>query len=1013
MPARSKSIRQAEKRALEGTNESQDSQELMDAYMKSIGIGILSSSPVAAQPFPLPLPLPVPIPVPTQRKSKKSQPQPPPKRTASHEEASSLVETQDTTRHVSLPDQTRAPTQTYAQGSEVSDPNDVLGLVDDDDIATRVDVPTTKKMDSSQQSPTQSNHGRSYEQYLPTSSPGRAALPNDDSQSSDKRARGSSHDEKTLLEHDIGAVNFNFDHLAAIGQTDSSNRTRLRGLGSQHQTPPLEFPETPAPLQNPFRHSRSQLLPPSQLFHQFSSAVKHLSPTSSRPSPNDFTHNSISPNPIISSPLKARGLRSTPIADPTSSPLILPGTTSSGFRDRAESPVDTASSKTRVVPDSPYRDHRKKSVQEPNAHYEPMRKSQERRSTSEARSGEDDDDNDSIKRKMKVKSRKEAALRQLTAISFAPPLKSDDIEVPSTNKGRPTTPTEEPSDEHGPEDEQAPTQDIVADSQVHGLNPVQDQLLNDQDSTQSDLDQTQELDAAEPMPKAAQEPPRTLPSPSTKVKRPLAGVETSSADAIPETSQARKTSQAQMTSKAHTDNGIPQSDLPLPKAKSTPVFKSSPPALSTRSRKTTTTSPRGAVTGSASTLSNLASTPSLSSGTTPATENSELTNPTIDITAASNSSPAVAKNQRREANGNLPRLKSRSTESLRQSSRLGLRPPSSADELSRSQSATPTFDQSLLGSRASIFKTSRTSTKAQQSHRGPLLFEGMAFAISFQARKTGETKDQFKGRMGYAATIEKRIKQAGGKILHNGFDELFEALPVKTIPDSPISGLRTEPDLSLSETGGATGFTALIADGHSRKVKYMQALALGLPCIASRWVTSCLDKNDLVDWIPYLLCAGQSAFLGDAIRSRNLSPYEASTAQLTNVISQRTKLLEGSKILLVMKKSVEAKKMAYVFLARVLGALLYRVYSIEEARVEMKAAEDSGRPFDWVYVDGKSSDHGGLFSTATGADGKKRKRASTAASGPPPKKIRTLSDELVIQSLILGRLIEEGEMEEY
>jgi hypothetical protein len=111
------------------------------------------------------------------------------------------------------------------------------------------------------------------------------------------------------------------------------------------------------------------------------------------------------------------------------------------------------------------------------------------------------------------------------------------------------------------------------------------------------------------------------------------------------------------------------------------------------------------------------------------------------------------------------------------------------------------------------------------------------------------------------------------------------------------------------------------------------------------------------------------------------------------------------------KKALEGKKMAYVFLARVLGASLTRVYGVEEARAEMKAAEDAGLPFDWVYVDGKPEEEA-LF--ATGPVGaKKRKRASVAggAAQPPVKRVRTLSDELVIQSLILGRLIEEGEME--
>lgn len=210
------------------------------------------------------------------------------------------------------------------------------------------------------------------------------------------------------------------------------------------------------------------------------------------------------------------------------------------------------------------------------------------------------------------------------------------------------------------------------------------------------------------------------------------------------------------------------------------------------------------------------------------------------------------------------------------------------------------------------------------------------------------------------------------------------------------------------------GFTALIADGHSRKVKYMQALALGLPCIAVRWVMTCLDRHELVDWAPYLLSAGQSAFLGDAIRSRTLTPYDAATARLADIVGRRDKFLEGSRILAVVKKALESRKMAYVFLARVLGASLSRVYSVEEAKAEMKAAEDSGRPFDWVYVDGKP-DEDALFAAGPGpgpAGGKKRKRTAAVAAERPVKRVRTLSDELVIQSLILGRLIEEGELEE-
>ena len=44
----SASVRQAEKRALDGDNESQDSQQVLEAYMKYRGIGIVSVAFVQA-----------------------------------------------------------------------------------------------------------------------------------------------------------------------------------------------------------------------------------------------------------------------------------------------------------------------------------------------------------------------------------------------------------------------------------------------------------------------------------------------------------------------------------------------------------------------------------------------------------------------------------------------------------------------------------------------------------------------------------------------------------------------------------------------------------------------------------------------------------------------------------------------------------------------------------------------------------------------------------------------------
>ncbi|RYP52532.1 hypothetical protein DL768_002359 [Monosporascus sp. mg162] len=263
------------------------------------------------------------------------------------------------------------------------------------------------------------------------------------------------------------------------------------------------------------------------------------------------------------------------------------------------------------------------------------------------------------------------------------------------------------------------------------------------------------------------------------------------------------------------------------------------------------------------------------------------------------------------------------------------------------------------------------------------------------------------------SSIEQMIRQQGGRILESGFNELFEfdSLSAAANPSHPVMSS------SLKLLSPNTGFAALIADGHSRKVKYMQALALGLPCLAPRWITTCVAKRKVVDWSSYLLCAGQSAVLGEAIRSRNLLTYDASTAKLAEVISKRPRLLEGTQILLVMKKTKnEDKRQPYVFLAQVLGGSLVRVNTLEEARAKLFEQEARGEPFDWVYLgDHIHNAEGTLFGSGTAeAPSRKRKRRSAGEgeTDRPPKKIRSLNDELVVQSLILGRLVEEGEMDE-
>ncbi|KAL2176370.1 uncharacterized protein P884DRAFT_285794 [Thermothelomyces heterothallicus CBS 202.75] len=994
---------QTEESVLNGANESQDTLLVAHRLMMDFGVGLRSSSPAPVEAISLPSPSRS---CPPSDAARKSSPEPFRFRADTEETRGTRFEITEQRRRSSVPESQdlglpkgvlRAHVRPDWDAQNESDVAGDLNLPDTFPVSAAIDGVSRRRIMDSTQASTQSNAGRSYDKYYQPLSQGHVAP------KEPEPPKRNSPEPRDVDGEDTG-LTFDFANTVVTAKAvspaqDDSGLVQFGNLAhSQHATsqktesPAQDLPETPAPPQNPFRHNRSELLPTSQLFRgtQSSSPVKHASPTSSRPSPIDFPGNTISPKPVVSSPLKARGLRSSPTNDILSSP---------------DNPV---------VPESSHDGLASKwSGHQPMTSYEPMHKSQERRSIpvtgTDFVSSEDEDSHDSILRRRRAKHKKEAALRQLTAITFPRPTKPEDVEVPATSQRRRTSQAEPyvvRSYDHEPITQGSETTEAQTMSRQNRPQPVKNQPQVDEDSTLSDVED-EAVSASNPIPSMLLERTQTSTMSGPLAAQGADNEGTSNGDAIPETSPTGKI--------LNTLPAIaPSSELAPSAVGSTGDFQSSPPVFSTRSRKGNGGRRYPRVPSSSSTLSDLTSTPQLpSSNYLGSASTAPPDSPTGSIIAAS-SSPAAAQTKRRDARGRLPVIKTGSTESLRQAARVTRRGSNSTDELARSISGTPTFEQSLRVSRMS---TSRSASRSgggvmkPPTMRDQKLFDNMAFAISFQSRKPGESNDQYKSRVDFSIAIQRRIKQAGGRILEHGFDELFEPLSLETPSSSPASTADAKTEISLTPEGRTTGFTALIADGHSRKVKYMQALALGLPCIAARWVTTCLERNELVDWTPYLLCAGQSAFLGDAIRSRSLSPYDASTASLADIIGQREKLLEGSRILAVVKKSLEERKMAYVFLARVLGASLTRVHSVEQARAEIKAADEGGQPFDWVYVDGKP-DEEALFARGS-VGGKKRKRAGSVASSavqPPMKRIRTLSDELVIQSLILGRLIEEGEM---
>ncbi|KAF8540818.1 hypothetical protein BDD12DRAFT_831640 [Trichophaea hybrida] len=284
-------------------------------------------------------------------------------------------------------------------------------------------------------------------------------------------------------------------------------------------------------------------------------------------------------------------------------------------------------------------------------------------------------------------------------------------------------------------------------------------------------------------------------------------------------------------------------------------------------------------------------------------------------------------------------------------------PLSSAPSLRRTVSPSYAAAQSFSIRRTSTPATTST-TNLPPISRGSGIFNNMIFTLSF-----GGENDTLK------RSTQAKILSSGGRILDSGFNELFQDFD----PDSPATTLRFRPETQN------LGFAAVIAHSHSRRPKYLQALALGLPCLSSRWIEDCIKKGKVLDWEYYLLPAGESKFLNGAVRSRVLPVFCADTAKVVEVVEKRRKVLGGRKVLVIQKGLGGEKMKAFTFLALAQGAEKVVAVKTLEAAAE-KVLED-GDGWDCVLV----------------AEKERWKYK---------KGLKVIDDEDLVQSLILGRFLE-------
>lgn len=349
--------------------------------------------------------------------------------------------------------------------------------------------------------------------------------------------------------------------------------------------------------------------------------------------------------------------------------------------------------------------------------------------------------------------------------------------------------------------------------------------------------------------------------------------------------------------------------------------------------------------------------------------------------------------------------------------------PGSTPIKTHSQAGTPkTIDSAIHGSivpRRSItgpsFRDSnaRASSVASSARSHGSVFLNMAFAIT-------STNEKIVNKDG----LGKIITSNGGLLVEEGFHELFDTdsydAPASSVgsnhtPYSSIHGLQ------LKAKRKDLHFVALIAPSHSRSPKYIQALSLNIPCLHLRWIHDSIAAGHALPFAKYLLPAGVSTFLDPdgVVRSRDMPTYDPTADHVTfaQMIKDRGLLFRDQSVLIVTEENTQEP---YIFVTHAMGATdVGQCNDLDEA----KDSVESGA-WDWVYVDTKPGDLAAaasfIFGKSKGkgsrkAATKKRKRDSELANSEPlarsgvvgEKAVRVVCGEFVIQSLILGALIEE------
>ena len=266
------------------------------------------------------------------------------------------------------------------------------------------------------------------------------------------------------------------------------------------------------------------------------------------------------------------------------------------------------------------------------------------------------------------------------------------------------------------------------------------------------------------------------------------------------------------------------------------------------------------------------------------------------------------------------------------------------------------------------------------------------------------------------ADVSRMIRENGGHVITDKFDSLFDTSVPSTPQEDHSADLLT---LQPTSSAASLGFVALITNSQSRRIKYVQALALNIPCLHSQWIYNCVKQQTLLPWSQYLLPAGQSSILNGAIHSRVLSGLNTSlsspnTTTFPAMVEHRPRLLENANVLMIMDASKhDEKRKAFTFLAHAMGTKKIRwVKGATAAREKLTGNHD----WNWVLVDEvKVREMSKQLLNDKTHETQRSKRNSTgrlvsAGSSAPAvtRSFKIIGDDHLVQCLISGASLEQS-----